>query len=316
LPEAALGSAPTGAPPLRISRGDQSAIHYRWDASLPPRITVDPGTEVVIETRPGDDGQALLNSTSDDPKPFDYGRLHALAGPIAVRGAEPGDSLVVHILELVPGDVGFTMMRRDAGLLTDFEPWTRTYRLDREHGTAEVADGVRVPLRPFFGVMGTAPLGESRSTIPPDTHGGNIDCRDIEAGTTLRLPVFVPGALFSCGDGHAAQGDGEVCVTAIECEMTGRLRFELEKQTGLAAPQLETDDAWMTFGAAPTVEEAARQAVRAMLDVIRARTVVDEPTAYAIASQCVDVRINQLVNRPNMGVRAVLPKSVFTVAPA
>jgi acetamidase/formamidase len=228
-----------------------------------------------------------------------------------VTGAEPGDGLVVRIVDLVPGPVGFTMMRRDAGLLTDFEPWARTYRLDRGDGKTEVAPGVHVPLRPFFGVMGTAPFGESRSTIPPDTHGGNIDCRDIMAGTTLRLPVFVPGALFSCGDGHAAQGDGEVCVTAIECEMTGRLRFDLEKQTGLAAPQLETDEAWMTFGAAPTVEEAARQAVRAILGIIRARSGVDEPTAYAIASQCVDVRINQLVNRPNMGVRAVLPKSVF-----
>jgi acetamidase/formamidase len=300
--------------PVRLERGDQGAIHYRWDASLPPRVTIDPGSEVVIEARPGDDGQTLLNSTYDDPRPFDYGRLHALSGPIAVRGAEPGDTLVVRILELVPADVGFTMMRRNAGLLTDFEPWARTYRLNREDGTAEVAAGVHVQLRPFFGVMGTAPLGEPRSTIPPDTHGGNIDCRDVTAGTTLRLPVFVPGALFSCGDGHAAQGDGEVCVTAIECAMTGRLRFELEKQTGLAAPRLETDDAWMTFGAAPTVEEAAQQAVRAMLGVIRERTGVDEPTAYAIASQCVDVRINQLVNRPNMGVRAVLPKSVFTAA--
>jgi acetamidase/formamidase len=302
---------PVATDTIRLERSDQTAIHYRWDASLPPRIAVDPGTEVIVEARPGDDGQTLANSTADEPEPFDYRRLHALSGPIAVRGAEPGDTLVVRILDLVPGPVGFTMMRRDAGLLTDFEPWVRTYRLDRADGVAEVAPGVHVPLRPFFGVMGNAPLGESRSTIPPDTHGGNIDCRDVMTGTTLRLPVFVPGALFSCGDGHAAQGDGEVCVTAIECEMTGRLRLDLEKRTGLAAPQLETDEAWMTFGAAPTVEEAAQQAVRAILGIIRERSGVDEPTAYAIASQCVDVRVNQLVNRPNMGVRAVLPKSVF-----
>jgi acetamidase/formamidase len=301
---------------VRLDRTDQSAIHYRWDASVPPRITVAPGDDVVIETRPGDDGQTLANSTSDDPKPFDFGRLHALSGPIAVQGAEPGDSLVVHILELIPAEIGFTMMRRDAGVLTEFEPWSRTYRLDRVNGTAEVAEGVRISLRPFFGVMGTAPVGEPRSTIPPDVHGGNIDCRDVVAGTVLRLPVFVPGALFSCGDGHAAQGDGEVCVTAIECAMTGRLRFDLEKRTGLAAPQLETDDAWMTFGAAPTVEAAVQQALRAMLVVVQQRANVDAPTAYAIASQCVDVRINQLVNRPNMGVRAVLPKNVFVGAGA
>jgi acetamidase/formamidase len=168
-----------------------------------------------------------------------------------------------------------------------------------------------VPLAPFLGVMGVAPAAGPCSTIEPGLHGGNLDCRDAIAGTVLRLPIQVAGALFSCGDGHAAQGDGEVCVTALECALTARLRFELERGRALPGPLLETPDAWMTLASAPTVEDAARAAVEAMLALICERTSLDRAAAYALASLAVDVRINQLVNGTQMGVRAVLAKSVL-----
>jgi acetamidase/formamidase len=159
--------------------------------------------------------------------------------------------------------------------------------------------------------MGVAPAEGEHSTFPPGSHGGNLDCRDLVAGARLYLPVFVPGALFSCGDGHAAQGDGEVCVNAIECGMTGRLTFDVQKGRTIADPQAETPQSLMTLSAAPTLEEAARRCLGAMLDLIMERTRLGRPDAYALASIAVDLRINQVVNRPMMGVRAVLPKAVL-----
>jgi acetamidase/formamidase len=169
-----------------------------------------------------------------------------------------------------------------------------------------------VPLRPFLGVMGVAPAepGE-HSTIPPGPHGGNLDCRALVAGSTLFLPVFHSGALFSCGDGHAAQGDGEVCVTAIECAVTARVRLEVHKGATLVRPRAETPDAYLTLGAAPTFEEAARQCLEDMLELITERTGLGRSDAYALASVAVDIRVNQLVNRPMIGVRAVLPRAVL-----
>lgn len=295
----------------RLDRVTDRHIHYGWDAARPPVLVVQPGDEVQIETRTGDDGQFGPGSSTDDLLTFDRNRLHALSGPIAVEGAEVGDTLVVRIVDVTTADWGFTMMRPGAGLLTDFEPWLRTFPIDRSSMTATLAPGVCVEVAPFLGVMGVAPPGETRSTVPPGPYGGNLDCRDAVAGTVLRLPVLVPGALFSCGDGHAAQGDGEVCVTALECELTVRLGFDIEKGAPRSAPLLETPDALMTFGAAPTVEAAAEEALRAMLEIIVGLAQVDRPTAYAIASIAVDIRINQLVNRPMMGARAVLPKRIL-----
>ncbi len=295
--------------PETLRRDDDRNIHFRWDAALPPVRTIDSGREVVIETRSGEDDQFRPDSTPADVASMDMRRLHALSGPIFVRGAEPGDTLAVHILDVATAEWGFTMQRPAAGLLLGFPEYFRAYRLS--NGYAELTDRIRVPLRPFLGVMGVAPASGVHSTIPPGPHGGNLDCRDLVAGSVLYLPVFVSGALFSCGDGHAAQGDGEVCVTAIECAVTARLRFNVLKQP-LAAPRAETPDAYLTLGAAPTFEEAARDCLEAMLDLITERTGLQRADAYALASAAVDLRINQVVNRPMIGVRAVLPKAIVT----
>ncbi|HET6319587.1 MAG TPA: acetamidase/formamidase family protein [Chloroflexota bacterium] len=292
-----------------LRRDDDRAIHYKWNAALLPVLRVPSGSEVTVETRSGEDDQLRQSSTSADVDALDMRRLHALSGPVFIEEALPGDTLAVQILEVTHGDWGFTMQRPGAGFLLGFPTYLRTY--DLRDGSARFG-AIRIPLRPFLGVMGVAPAepGE-HSTIPPGPHGGNLDCRDLVAGSTLFLPVFVPGALFSCGDGHAAQGDGEVCVTAIECAVTARLRFDVIKGKTLARPHAESADALFTLGAAPTFEEAARQCLEDMLDLISERTGLGRADAYALASAAVDIRVNQLVNRPMIGVRAVLPRAIL-----
>jgi acetamidase/formamidase len=293
-----------------LRRDDDRNIHFKWNAALPPVLTVESGSEVIIGTRSGEDDQLGPTSTATDVDALDMRRLHALSGPIAVAGAEPGDTLAVHILEVAPASWGFTMQRPGAGFLLGFPSYLHTF--DLRNDTTELAAGVRIPIKPFLGVMGVAPAEGEHSTIPPGPHGGNLDCRDLTAGSILYLPVFVAGAMFSCGDGHAAQGDGEVCVTAIECATTSRLRFEVLKGgPKLTTPRAETADTLMTLGAAPTFEEAARQCLEAMLDLISERTALGRSDAYALASLAVDIRVNQLVNRPMIGVRAVLPKVIL-----
>jgi acetamidase/formamidase len=294
-----------------LRRDDDRNVHFTWNAALRPVLEVSSGSEVLIETRSGEDDQLQPSSTASDVEALDMRRLHALSGPIAIAGAAPGHTLAVHVLDVATAGWGFTMQRPGAGFLLGFPTYVRTF--DLSQATTELAPGVRIPIRPFLGVMGVAP-GEAgqHSTIPPGPHGGNLDCRDLVAGSILYLPVFVPGALFSCGDGHAAQGDGEVCVTAIECAMTARLRFELHRdRPPLRAPRAETPEALMTLGAAPTFEEAARQCLEAMLDLICERSDLGRSDAYALASLAVDIRVNQLVNRPMIGVRAVLPKAIL-----
>jgi len=295
----------------RLARDDDRNIHYAWDAARPPVLTIAPGDEVVVEARSGEDDQVQRHSGTEALDSLDLSRLHALSGPIEVKGARPGHALVIDVLDLDTADWGFTMMRPGAGVLTGFGPWLRSYPIDRRRRVIEIAPAVQVPLAPFLGQMGVAPLGGPQPTIPPGTFGGNIDCREAVAGTRLRLPVFVPGALFSCGDGHAAQGDGEVCVTAVECAITARLRLGLEPLDWLTGPLLETSDAWMTFGAGATHAAAIEQALTAMLDLLGRLTGLEPEAAYALASAAVDVRVNQVVNLPKLGFRAAISKAVL-----
>lgn len=288
---------------------DQANVHYVWDAAIPPVLEVDPGDQVIIETRSGEDDQLQPGDGPEAIEAIDRERLHALSGPVRVRAARPGMLLAVRILELAPGPWGLVMQRPGAGLIRGFDPYLRFF--DLTDGAVEFGPGVRVPLRPFLGVMGVAPAQGRHSTRPPGDHGGNLDCAELVVGTTLFLPIQVSGALFSCGDGHAVQGDGEVCVTAVECRMTARLTFDLIPGDGTRRPRAETPDAHMTMGSGPTLEDAARQALEDMLVLIRRLTGLDRSDAYALASAIVDLRINQVVNEPMMGVRAVLPKEVI-----
>jgi acetamidase/formamidase len=259
--------------------------------------------------------------TSADVKPRAV-KGHPLSGPIAIRDARPGDVLQIDILELVPGDLGYTAFSPGRGLLPeDFpEPYLKMWELDGI--SAELRPGVRIPLDPFLGVMGVA-LSEpgEHSTIPPRASGGNMDVKQLTAGATLYLPISIDGALFSAGDGHAAQGDGEVCITAIETTMSATLRFTVRRDRELRGPEFETTRPlsaatsagphYATTGIAPDLMEASKEAVRAMIrHLVRDRGLSRED-AYVLSSVAVDLRISEVVDAPNWVVSAFLPLAVF-----
>jgi acetamidase/formamidase len=295
---------------------DERTLHGFFSRDLPPVLTVDSGDTVVLRTL--DSGWHL----EPPPAPGVPGRRierdragHALCGPIAVRGAEPGMTLEVRVGQLRPGGWGFTMAGgRDTELnrrlgLADPPGHMALWRVDADRMEAEDQEGHVVRLRPFMGVIGAAPAepGE-HSTIPPRPCGGNIDCRELVSGSSLLLPVAVPGALLSAGDGHAAQGDGEVSGTAIECPMeVCELTLVLHPDLALAMPRAETPAGTLTFGFDADLNEAMAVALDAMVDVMAGRLDVSRREALALASVVVDLRVTQVANG-TWGVHAVLPQ--------
>jgi acetamidase/formamidase len=250
--------------------------------------------------------------------------VNPVSGPVFVKGARPGDTLAVEILELRPRDWGWTAIIPGFGLLADEfpEPWLRISRVDAEQGRVEFAEDVFLPYRPFPGTIGVAPAEPGvHSIVPPSRFGGNLDIKHLEQGTTLFLPVGVDGALFSVGDTHAAQGDGEVCGTAIETSMDVVLRLDVRKDMQIDAPQLHVPAASPTraeptphhvcTGVSPDLMEATRQAVRAMVEHLVGRYGLDRQEAYAFASVAVDLRIHEVVDAPNWVVGAWLPESLL-----
>ena len=243
---------------------------------------------------------------------------HILTGPIAIAEAEPGDVLEVRIQKIemeVPWACnGFAVGR---GFLPNDFPYggSTIIPLNREQGYAQFAPGIRIPLRPFFGSMGVAPPESAGkyNSAPPWMHGGNMDNKELVAGTVLYLPVHAPGALFEAGDGHAGQGNGEVDITALETMLTGTFQFIVHKQQHLLWPRAETPTAWITMGFDEDLTEATRMAVRNMIDFLVTEKHLTRDQAYQLTSVAVDVDITQLVDT-KMGVHAILPKSLF-VAP-
>jgi len=237
-------------------------------------------------------------------------------GPIAVRGASPGDVLAVRIDEIAPGPWGWTWAAgwsselNDRLRLPDLDGHLLEWDLDADLGLARDRGGREVPLRPFLGVIGVAPAEPGiHPTMPPRRTGGNIDCKELVAGSVLFLPVAVEGALLSAGDGHAAQGDGEVSGLAIETAFARvQLTLSLRDDLSLETPIARTHDSWVTFGFDEDVDEAAVIALNAMLDLIERELAIDRKEALALASVVVDVRITQLVNGVR-GVHALLPVS-------
>jgi acetamidase/formamidase len=226
---------------------------------------------------------------------------HILTGPVAVAGAKPGDVLQVDILEVsLRQDWGYNVIRPLAGTLPyDFDAIHLTHiPLDAARMEATMPWGLKLPLAPFFGVMGVAPPpGWGRiSTIEPRVHGGNIDNKELVAGTTLFLPVHVEGALFSTGDGHGAQGDGEVCVTAIETALTGRFRLTVRKDLQATYPFAETPTHLITMGMDPDLDVCAQMALRDMIVQVCTRTGISREQAYMLCSLAGDLRITQTVN--------------------
>ena len=306
-------------------RLDQEQIHQEWNNALAPRLTIDPGDTVVFDTRDAANLFYSKASTHEDVLRRGPFKGHPLTGPVAVRGARPGDTLVIEILDVQPAlDWGWTAIRPGRGLLpeADFaKPFLQIWDLgDKRH--ARMGNRVAVPLAPFPGVLGVA-LDEpgAHSTMPPRHAGGNMDIKQLVAGATLWLPVLVDGALFSAGDAHAAQGDGEVCVTAVE--MTGRLTLRFNVQSGrrLAEPQLRTPAPpsnatnrgahYATTAHGPDLFAASQQAVRYMIDHIVEAHGLSREQAYVVCSVAVDLKISEIVDAPNWIVSAFLPEGVF-----
>ena len=295
---------------------DSETVHYAWDNAIPPRLEIESGEMVRLVCRDAFDGVYSRDSTEIVTR---VAKGHPLSGPVAVRGARPGEVLQIDVLDLVPGGFGVTTFVPHLGLLAgEFpEPYLKVW--DLQGDAAELRPGVHVPLAPFLGVMGVAPAepGE-HSTIPPREVGGNMDIKQLTKGSTLFLPVAVEGALFSCGDGHAAQGDGEVCITAIETTMTATLRFTLRRDLRIARPEFETASAgaqpgrhYVTTGIAPDLMEATKQAVRAMIAHLVAACGLTREEAYVLCSVAADLKISEVVDAPNWVVSAFLPLSLF-----
>lgn len=299
--------------------------HFGWDNSIKPAERIAPGSTVEFECIDSSGGQLSPESTVADMSDLSFDRINPVTGPIFVDGAEPGDTLKITIEEFKPSGFGWTANISGFGLLAaDFkEPALKIWSYDKTSmEPAFWGRNARVPLKPFAGTIGNA-LAENghHSVVPPRRVGGNLDIRDLGAGTVLYLPVEVDGALFSVGDTHAAQGDGEVCGTAIESPMNTVLTFELEKQAHLEMPRFTTPgpvarhlDAKgyeVTTGVGSDLMEGARAAVSQMVELIAGRYNIAPVEAYMLCSVCGDLRISEIVDMPNCVVSFYFPRCIF-----
>ncbi len=297
---------------------ERRTLHGHFSRELPPVLAIDSGDTVRFRTL--DPGWGLEPFVSIDPprrkfEPRVKGRDdgHALCGPIAIRGAQPGMTLEVQINEIRPGAWGWTTAggwpsEVNQRLGVEKEAILLSWALDAEHKIGTNQHGHTLALQPFMGVMGMPPNAPGvHSTTPPRFCGGNIDCKELVTGSTLYLPVSVAEALFSVGDGHAAQGDGEVCTTAIECPMERvDLTFVLHENLHLTTPRANTPSGWITLGFHQDLHEATMVALEAMLSLLGESHGMSRLEALALASLVVDLRITQIVNEV-CGVHAVLP---------
>jgi acetamidase/formamidase len=299
--------------------------HNGWDRSFAPVLTVAPGDTVTFETVDSSGGQLSPDATLETLKRLDFARVNPTTGPVLVDGAEPGDALKISILAFGPSGWGWTANIPGFGLLADqfTDPALHLWHYDAAAmRPAAYGRFARVPLKPFAGTIGVAPAEPGlHSVVPPRRVGGNLDLRDLAAGAELFLPVEVSGALFSVGDTHAAQGDGEVCGTAIESPMTATLRFELVKGANLAFPRavlpsgptrhIDADGYEVTTGIGPDLMAGARAAVSGMIDLLTARHGMAAVDAYMLCSVCADLRVSEIVDLPNWVVSLYLPRLVF-----
>ncbi len=300
----------------------QTQHHFGWDNSFAPVLEVHPGETVEFEIVDASGGQLSARSTADDVAKLDFSRVNPVTGPVYMAGAQPGDVLIVEILDFAESGWGWTALIPGFGLLAEDFPQPFLHLSQYTAERVEFTPEIHLPTRPFPGTIGVAPSAPGlHSIVPPREVGGNMDIRDLSRGARLYLPVQVAGALFSVGDTHAAQGDGEVCGTAIETPMRIRLRFDLQKGSKLRRPQFEIQtpptrhiDAagyYVTTGIAPDLMQAAKDAVRDMIDHLGRAYRLAPELAYALCSVAVDLRISEVVDAPNWVVSAYLPKAIF-----
>jgi len=297
--------------------------HSLWNRALPPRLRIAPGDTVHMECVDSSGAQVHPAMALPEYLKIDRARIHALTGPIFVDGAEPGDVLQVDVLNLAHKGWAWTSVVNGLGFLKQrfSEPFLFIWKLDGDVSRS-LAPAV-VPLNPFCGVMGVAPAedGEFR-TRPPGIYGGNMDVRELCAGATLYLPVLNRGALFSAGDAHAAQGDGEVCINGMECPVDVTLRFQVHKGRPLSAPMIETGarpkraaaadgGEWIIVESATDSTVAARAATSRMVDFLAANWGFSEVHAYVLCSVAMNLRISQVVNEPMFTVSAAISKNIL-----
>lgn len=326
-----------------------SKAHLKWANTIPPVLTVPAGSAISFDLQDGGHNQIRPDNEATALRDFDTALVDPAFGPVYVQDAQPGDLLKVEILSLVPANYGWTAIFPGFGLLADDFPsasegrpeYLKIWKLASENLQPAVAGsggpsravfkpGISVPVRPFLGVIGIAPAGPSElSTIPPYAlSGGNVDTRYLGVGTTVYLPVQVPGALFSCGDGHAAQGDGEVCGTAIETPMTARVRLSLVKKgepswmdircphyvTPPRKAEVAEEDIAGTYAALGIHEdprEAARMALRGLIDWLEKDKGLTRVEGYMLASVAASLRMTEVVDMPNFAVSCSIPLSTF-----
>jgi acetamidase/formamidase len=297
---------------------------------LEPALTIDSGDSIDVETYSGfyvsDKAPPefltpeFLEICQHFPPERKVGTgPHLLTGPIYVKDAEPGDVLEVKLEAISPRlPIGFNAIRPGWGALPQqfTEPRLRFIPLDLDKGVAEfpTGSGIEIPLQPFFGIVGVATEETSRSSVPPGSYGGNIDNRELQAGSRIFLPVFVPGGLLSIGDGHSAQGDGEIDVTAIETSMNGTIQINLRKDLPFIYPIAETPTDIITMGFGETLDAAFEFALTQMITFLERFAGLSAEEAYVLCSLAVNFHITQVVNTPQKGVHGMLPKSILPKA--
>jgi acetamidase/formamidase len=294
--------------------------HSRWNRALEPRLTIASGDTVHMSCLDASGAQITPGSSVEDFLAIDRGRIHALTGPIRIDGAEPGDVLQIDVLQVEHRGWGWSSVIPGLGFLKEqfSQPYLFHWALDPQVSLS--LGPAIVPLRPFCGVMGVAPAEDGEfKTRPPGPFGGNMDVRELSAGARLYLPVFNPGALFSCGDGHAAQGDGEVCINGIECPLDATLRFHLHRGHTLTAPIIESSqranstrpDSWIVVESDEDPLRAARNATSRMVDLLMRLWGFTGVHAYILCSVAMHLRLSQVVNEPMITVSAAMPKCVL-----
>ena len=300
---------------------DSARVHHHWDNTLEPTLRVGSGDVVHFDLKMAGDGQVGKDWPYERVR-FDWDTLYNLLGPVYIEGAEPGDTLEVEVLTLRPGGWGWCAVLPEFGLLAEHYPEGFIRYFDLTGGeTTRLGDGVKIPIEPFLGTMGTHPdEPKSAPPFPPHKGGGNIDTRHLKVRSSVLLPVFVRGAQFSCGDPHAAQGDGEVCVAALECSMQATLRFTVHKRSivtprfvvaGPLTPRVDPGGFYGTMGIDTDLMQGARKAVLGMIELLGEEHGVSREDAYVLCSLVGDLKILEIVDAGVWNVGFALPRSVF-----